>query len=178
MINLLTNALKSTSSLTLFQHVTWCHTQSINKEKVLYSMRWFEPVRGAATRIFWLLLSKQREAMVSLPDKPGQEKHLAAKLGFPKSFTLYQMRKAMSAHGIRLLREILVKTRILVCADMPDMWDAQEGFVGNTRVVWKEPKTKSYGTFLYPTCQQVPACPQNRTGFEYVLAHCLDRNGW
>lgn len=96
-------------------------------------MRWFEPVRGAATRTFWLLFSKQREAMVSLPDKPGQGNHLAANLGFLKSFTLSDG-KANSAHGIRLLREILVK-RILLCADMPDISDAQEEFVGHTIVV-------------------------------------------
>lgn len=69
-----------------------------------------------------------------IADKPGQENHLAANLGFLKSFTLSD-EKANSAHGIRLLREILVKRRILVCADTPNMSDAQEGFVGNTRVV-------------------------------------------
>lgn len=58
--------------------------------------------------------------MVSLSGKLGQEKHLAAKLGFLKSFTLCQVGKAMSAHGVRFLREILVKTSILVCADMLD----------------------------------------------------------
>lgn len=50
-------------------------------------MRWFEPIRGAATGAFWLF-PKQREATVSLPDKAGQENHLAPKLGFLKSFTL------------------------------------------------------------------------------------------
>lgn len=53
--------------------------------------------------------------------KPGKESHLTAELGILKSLTLCKMGKAMSAHGTRLLREILVKTRIVVCADVPDM---------------------------------------------------------
>lgn len=53
--------------------------------------------------------------------KLGQENHLTAELGFLKSLTLCKMGKAKSVHAIRLLREILVKTRILVRADVPDM---------------------------------------------------------
>lgn len=67
-------------------------------------MRWYEPIQTV-----WLLFSKQRETMVSLPDKPEQENHLAAKLSFLKSFTLCHMGKAMSVHHNRLLKVILVK---------------------------------------------------------------------
>lgn len=67
--------------------------------------------------------------MVSLSDKPRQENHLFAKLGFLKSFSLCQTGKAISAHGIRLLRYMYVKTRALTCTDKPDT------FLGNTRVM-------------------------------------------
>lgn len=86
-----------------------------------------------------------------------------------------QMVKTMSVCGSRFLREILVKINHFgVC------WYAWQVRCTkrNTKVVWIEPKTESYKMFLYPTCQQVPACPQNRAGFGYVLARCLDRNGW